>query len=300
MIGNILIATDLSERSEAALERALMLKRQHASGLVIAHIIDQPKSSLDVERRSKAAHKAINSWLLSLDPADRADIAIKVTTGTPQWELGRLAHIHNCDLIVLGAHQYRGGHDLLIGSTMEGLARSGNCALLVVTGKRPGAYDKLLLGIDLSLYARFAVRMAMSLAPQADFTGVHVLPTTPGPDSAPDNSAPEDSNAETEPTALSSETQIAAARAALADFMADTLGRSLPPEVQADVGGRMTLTVRSGDPYAQICAEAGETGAGLLVIGTRGRMGLPHTRLGTTAEKLLNKPPCDVLAVNSW
>ena len=74
----------------------------------------------------------------------------------------------------------------------------------------------------------------------------------------------------------------------------------LPPEVQADIAGRMALTVRSGDPYAQLCAEAGEIGAGLLVIGTRGRLGLPHTRLGTTAEKLLNEPPCDVLAVNSW
>ena len=290
MIGNILIATDLTDRSEAALERALMLKRQHASGLVIAHIIDQPKSSLDVERRSKAAFKAISTWLLSLTPADRADITIKVTTGTPQWELGRLAHIHNCDLIVLGAHQYKGGHDLLIGSTMEGLARSGNCALLVVTGKRPGAYDKLLLGIDLSLYARFAVRMAMSLAPQADFTGIHVLQTAPVPDGS----------TETAPTPLSDDKEIAAARAALADFMADTLGRSLPPEVQADIAGRMALTVRSGDPYAQLCAEAGEIGAGLLVIGTRGRLGLPHTRLGTTAEKLLNEPPCDVLAVNSW
>lgn len=291
MIGNILVATDLTDHSEAAIERALMLKRQHASELVIAHIIDQPTSSLDVERRSKAAYRTISERLWALDITDRDDITIKVTIGTPQWEIGRLAHIYNCDLIVLGKHQYKGKHDLLIGSTMEGLARSGNCALLVVTGNQPVAYEKVMLGIDMSIFARFAVRMSMSMAPQASFIGVHVLPSAPEPDSG---------TAEMEPTSVPQGRNIEAARTALADFMADTLGKSLPPELQEDITSRMELTVRTGDPYAMLYAEAKERGADLLVIGTRGRLGLPHTRLGITAEKLLNEPPCDVLAVNSW
>jgi nucleotide-binding universal stress UspA family protein len=148
-----------------------------------------------------------------------------------------------------------------------------------------------MLGIDMSIYARFAVRMSMSMAPQADFTGVRILPPLP---------APEHDTAEAEPASDPQGEEIEAARAALADFMADTLGKSLPPELHEDIAGRMELTVRTGDPYAMLFAEARERDADLLVIGTRGRMGLPHTRLGTTAEKLLNEPPCDVLAVNSW
>lgn len=239
----------------------------------------------------RIAYRTLGAWLLSLDPDDRQDITIKVTSGTPQWEIGRLAHIHNCDLIVLGKHQYKGGHDLLIGSTMEGLARSGNCSLLVADGKLPGAYEKIVLGIDMSIFARFAVRMTMSIAPQAYFTGMHVLPPAPAQDG---------DTTGMEPASGPEAADIEAAHAALADFMADTLGKSLPPEQQQMVIPRMELTVRTGDPYAMLCAEARKKGADLLVIGTRGRLGLPHTRLGSTATKLLNEPPCDVLAVNSW
>lgn len=283
MIGTILAATDLSARAEAAVNRALMLKRLHASNLVIAHIIDRPSSSLDVERRSRAAYKAIGEQVGALTPDERQDIAIKVTTGTPQWELGRLAHMNRCDLVVLGTHEPRGGHDLLVGSTMEGLARDGNCALLVAANPAPPAdYHRVVLGIDMSIHARYAVSMALKVAPQAALTCVHALPPA-----EPDGATPP---ADVE----------AAGQAALSAFMTDTLGRLLPAEQQADVLSRLEMIVRPGAPYGVLVETAREKQADLLAVGMRGHPAPLRAGLGSTAQALLNQPPCDVLAAHVW
>lgn len=273
MIGNILVATDLTERSDLAMQRALALKRQHAAGLVIAHIIDRPLSPLDTERRANAARKAIDARLSTLPPGERENIAIKVTVGTPQWELGQLARANRCDLVLLGRHEYKGGRHLLTGSTMEGLARDGNCSLLVASVGAPAEYRRVVLGIDMSIYARFALSMALKLAPQAALVCVRVLPAA---------------DAE------------AAARAALSEFIADTLGRMLPPEQQEDIASRLELIVRAGEPQAVLFETAREQQADLLAVGMRGRPASMRAGLGGTAQGLLNAPPCDVLAANIW
>ncbi|MCH2395896.1 universal stress protein, partial [Oceanibaculum sp.] len=276
MIGTILTATDLSPRAGAAVQRALALKREHACALVIAHIIDRPTSSLDVERRSRTAYKAIDGQLQELPPEEREDIAVKVTTGTPQWELGRLAHMHRSELVVLGRHEPRGGHDLLVGSTAEGLARDGNCSLLVVADNRPAAYRKAVLGIDMSIYARFAVSMVLRLAPQAELVCVHAL------------------------QGAATEAAGQAAQAALSEFMADTLGKLLPPDQQQATASRMELVVRTGEPHSVLSGIARERQADLLGVGMRGRPASLRAGLGSTAQRLLNEPPCDVLAANAW
>lgn len=280
MIGPLLTATDLSPRADAAMQRALMLKRQHACALVIAHIIDRPASSLDVERRSRTAYKTIDGQLKDLPPDEREDIAIKVTTGTPQWELGRLAHTHRSELVILGQHEPRGGHDLLVGSTAEGLARDGNCSLLVVPfnapNGKPTAYRKTVLGIDMSIYARFAVSMVLRLAPQADLVCVHAL------------------------QGAATEAADQAAQVALSEFMADTLGKLLPPDQQQAATSRMELVIRTGEPYSVLSGIARERQADLLAVGIRGRPAPLRAGLGSTAQKLLNDPPCDVLAANIW
>lgn len=55
--------------------------------------------------------------------------------------------------------------------------------------------------------------------------------------------------------------------------------------------------VRSGKPFAEICAYARETSADLIVLATHGRGGLSHVLVGSTAEKVVRKAPCPVLTV---
>lgn len=62
---------------------------------------------------------------------------------------------------------------------------------------------------------------------------------------------------------------------------------------------RISATLRSvlGVPSVQICAAAAESHADLIVLGTRGKTGLEHLLLGSTAERVVNKAPCPVLTV---
>jgi len=52
-----------------------------------------------------------------------------------------------------------------------------------------------------------------------------------------------------------------------------------------------------GEPAAEILTYAGEQGVDLLVVGTHGRTGLTHARMGSVAERVVRKAPCPVLTV---
>ena len=61
------------------------------------------------------------------------------------------------------------------------------------------------------------------------------------------------------------------------------------------VAGRCVL----GHPAEAILDEANALRADLIVMGTRGRTGLKHLILGSTAERVLRLAPCPVLTVKS-
>jgi|SRR5579864_277361 len=58
--------------------------------------------------------------------------------------------------------------------------------------------------------------------------------------------------------------------------------------------------VRSGEPYQEICNQAREVGADLIVLATRGHSGLKRILLGSTAERVVRLAPCPVLIVRKW
>jgi nucleotide-binding universal stress UspA family protein len=53
-------------------------------------------------------------------------------------------------------------------------------------------------------------------------------------------------------------------------------------------------------PEDVVLQVAGETRCDLLVIGTHGRSGLGRALLGSVAESLIARAPCDILAVRGW
>jgi nucleotide-binding universal stress UspA family protein len=55
--------------------------------------------------------------------------------------------------------------------------------------------------------------------------------------------------------------------------------------------------VRSGKPFNEVTALAGERGADLIVIATHGHTGLKRVWLGSTAERVVRHAPCPVLTV---
>jgi len=59
----------------------------------------------------------------------------------------------------------------------------------------------------------------------------------------------------------------------------------------------VSAKIRQGVPYEQILAAAKESGADLIVMGTRGRTGIAHVMLGSVAEKVFRLSPVPVLTV---
>ena len=59
----------------------------------------------------------------------------------------------------------------------------------------------------------------------------------------------------------------------------------------------VSAKIRQGVPYEQILAAAKESGADLIVMGTRGRTGIAHVMLGSVAEKVVRLSPVPVLTV---
>ena len=54
---------------------------------------------------------------------------------------------------------------------------------------------------------------------------------------------------------------------------------------------------RAGDAADAIIDEARETGAELIVVGTRGHNALKRALLGSVSTEVLQRAPCDVLVV---
>jgi nucleotide-binding universal stress UspA family protein len=62
-------------------------------------------------------------------------------------------------------------------------------------------------------------------------------------------------------------------------------------------GVDVTSALRSGTAWEEILGTAQSVDAGLIVMGTHGRRGLPHALLGSVAEKVVRLSPVAVLTI---
>ena len=77
--------------------------------------------------------------------------------------------------------------------------------------------------------------------------------------------------------------------------------RSHLEELAQEHGSRLRhvrIHVSKGRPYEEICRLARELNVDLIMTATRGRTGLKHLTLGSTAERVIRQAPCPVLALH--
>jgi nucleotide-binding universal stress UspA family protein len=70
-------------------------------------------------------------------------------------------------------------------------------------------------------------------------------------------------------------------------------------EPLASAGVAIRSVVKQGPTWQTIIETATELGAGMIVMGTHGRHGLPRALLGSVAEKVVRSAHCPVLTVHS-
>jgi nucleotide-binding universal stress UspA family protein len=276
----ILAATDLSSRSDRAIERAVSLAQQHKARLVILHIVDEDLSSEIAERRKQEAETAIRDHLTSIMDIAGLDFAVQVVFGKDFVDILGQADEQDADLIVLGMHREGRLRDLFVGTTVERVARYGTRPVLVVRDRVRHEYCRVMIAIDLSVCSRRALDVALDLVPDGEFDLVHAFEVP-------------------FPAFLSGRDT----RREVTKEHQDQVQRMVEGEVSAIVetlkGSAPSLhpIVRQGETLSVILREVERQHPDLLVVGTHGRTGVAHAILGSIAEALLRDPPCDVLAV---
>lgn len=281
----ILLATDLSARSDRALDRAVQLARQWGAGLVVVHALEtQPVTDRPFY------HEELPSWRRPPDPAlavekqirrdirePVSDLRIMVTKGTPTDIILDVARQESCDLIVMAAAHDQGFGRISLGQTVEQIIRHAPASVLIVKTRPAGAYRHVLVGTDFTDEARFGLSVAARLFPEAAFAVMHAF-------QSPYRSLLGTSQFSRDFSAMEQEE--------IKTFVSDA---ELTPDIRA---GIVTL-IEHGPPDQMLPRYVIEHNADLTVIGTIARGMLFHLLIGGHAPKIVTETPSDVLVVRA-
>ena len=141
---NILVATDFSEASDAALNYGRTLARTFGATLHVLHVTENvylqafgseayiasvPDLQRDVD---EAARKQLDGLLMDSDGSGPAVRKVLQTANAPARTITEYATKEGVDLIVMGTHGRSGVAHLLMGSVAERVVRTAPCPVLSV------------------------------------------------------------------------------------------------------------------------------------------------------------------------
>jgi nucleotide-binding universal stress UspA family protein len=140
-IRTILHPTDFSDRSEAALQVAHCLAREHGARLIILHVAPEEVvgGGLPIVPMDPRFYRdSLNEVRIQ---AEGPDLKFPVETllrhGDTAEEILGAAERLGCDLIVMGSHGRTGFARLLMGSVAEAVLRRAPCPVLTVKAPFP-------------------------------------------------------------------------------------------------------------------------------------------------------------------
>ncbi|WP_224448565.1 universal stress protein [Haloprofundus salilacus] len=142
MYDSILVATDGSGPSEAAVDRALDLAQRYGATLHAISIVDT-RVYTDVDVRSEPVldtleEQSQNAVDAVAEASAAADADVPVVTdvvhGSPASGIVDYATEHDVDLVVVGTHGRHGVRRVLLGSVAERVVRNAPVPVLTVGG----------------------------------------------------------------------------------------------------------------------------------------------------------------------
>lgn len=274
----ILLATDLSARSDRALDRAAMLARHEGSELVVLHVIEpNPDSRYYPRTQPFPVLAAIVRGQLSHDLGDCADKAkIRIEEGDPAEVIERVAREEASTVILVGVARIERLGRFTLGKTVEKLVRGVDSPLLVVTDRPRSPYQKIAVAADFSPVSGQALALAAQLFPDRRITVFHAFQPLA-------TYGASDVDAHTQQFR-----QIA--HSTYAEWLAST-------ELPEGTRDRVVSRIEQGEPSKLLREAAEQHVFDLLVIGTRGRGRLFEFFLGSVAKRILSELPCDALFV---
>lgn len=289
-VSKVLVATDLSLDGDRAVRRGALLPLQPSAHLLMMYVLpsDIPfaEESLLRGAAENELERSRQKLLAGLARRDRKDVTVaaKVVKGPPADEIARMAEVIDADLVCVGRRGLSRMRRVLLGSIARRVVRRSTRPVLVVSRPATRAYRHAVVGHDLTPLGARAARMARRLVPLTGrLTAVH------GYQDPLENIPP--GLIDDEPATRRLET---------AKILGDRRGKlqlALEPLTLADKEWRDVI--EQGDPRTLILGVARSGKADLVAVGSAGRKGMDRMMIGSVAEAVLERSPCDTLVVRT-
>lgn len=174
---NIVVATDFSPASEAALDCAIGVARHYGSKILLVHAVEtvsQPR--FQDEAGAVETHRLAEAELKLLREAEKCtnvECERHLLSGTAVEVVEQFLAIDHTDLIVVGTHGTKGFRKLLMGSVADQIFRHVRCPVLAIgplvrEGKTIWDPKRILLATDLQSDESRSVAYATALATEHD------------------------------------------------------------------------------------------------------------------------------------
>lgn len=141
-VKRVLVPTDFSKTSIAALRYAIPLTRQFGATLDLLHVIeptpflssmdDIPLALSDAEVTQRVATELSALARREIKPGVQVNRVVR--RGKPYQEITEAAEERKVDLVIIATHGRTGLQHTLLGSTAERVVRLAPCPVLVVRG----------------------------------------------------------------------------------------------------------------------------------------------------------------------
>jgi len=281
--GDRLVGDSLAAPSERAVDQALWLARLNNADLTFLYSLDvcpQTQCILKEEpigrtiaREARAALNTLVQRAKSIGINARCD----VTMGHSWRELIMQVLKYQHDLVVVGTCHRSTLSRIMFGSTGMKLLRKCPCPVWITKPSEINENGSVLVSHDLSPVSTLALELGASLSElqNADLHVLHVV----------------DRSRYSDLTAVDAVFSLLADQKSLAKHQ-------ISSELQELKSTRTPrIAIEDGDAAELVLKYIEENGIGLIAMGTIGRSGISGMITGNTAERLLPRIPCSVLAV---
>ncbi len=283
---NVVLATDFSEASNAAIGYAASIARNYQGKVYVVHVIPPevywlvpPESLPKVEEGVEESARKQMTALLASEQLREVQHEGIIKHGEIWDGLQSVISEYSADVIVAGTRGRRGLQKLVMGSVAEEILRLSPIPVLTVRpdGAQTGLHmiRKVLYPTDFSADSMRALAYALSIAQefQSCMILLHVAPTT--------QHDPE-------------------VRNRLQTFFNDQLQQIIPAETASWC--QQQVVVEFGDPSEAILRSADAYEADLIVMGVRGggAMVRATTHFGSTAYRVISQARAPVFSVRQF
>lgn len=291
--GDLFVSDKPNPPSQEAIQRALWLAKNTQARLKFFTAVDVgPRAEMLIQEIDGFETTVIDKANTVLSDAaqqarrEHINADFKVVMGKSWLELIREVLTAKHDLLVVGSRQVGTIRGLLWGSTCSKLLRKCPCAVWIVQPSRSVNSNAVLAATDFTTVSDLAVDLAASMA-ELNGSELHIV------------------HAFESPTVTDAPTRELLPMAnAIQQFHEEAFADAelnLQAALRRDAVIRLPKTAHThllrGSPAEVICNAIKDFAIHLVVMGTVGKTGLAGMIMGNTAERLLPRIPCSILAI---